>query len=114
MIRRPPRSTLTDTLFPYTTLFRSMLFPYASLISYDLPGITKYGTTGENFGSAVLTYVISEKLWKTFSPEVQKAISEVGEKTTQRVCSMTDDDTARDIETIRSKGVTFVDRKSVV
>src|SRR3546814_2670872 len=25
MIRRPPRSTLTDTLFPYTTLFRSGL-----------------------------------------------------------------------------------------
>src|SRR3546814_6277142 len=25
MIRRPPRSTLTDTLFPYTTLFRSAL-----------------------------------------------------------------------------------------
>src|SRR3546814_9479102 len=25
MIRRPPRSTLTDTLFPYTTLFLSVL-----------------------------------------------------------------------------------------
>src|SRR3546814_7562828 len=25
MIRRPPRSTLTDTLFPYTTLFRSFI-----------------------------------------------------------------------------------------
>src|SRR3546814_12442967 len=25
MIRRPPRSTLTDTLFPYTTLFRSVV-----------------------------------------------------------------------------------------
>src|SRR3546814_15530005 len=25
MIRRPPRSTRTDTLFPYTTLFRSNL-----------------------------------------------------------------------------------------
>src|SRR3546814_7054198 len=25
MIRRPPRSTRTDTLFPYTTLFRSIL-----------------------------------------------------------------------------------------
>src|SRR3546814_11081251 len=24
MIRRPPRSTLTDTPFPYTTLFRSL------------------------------------------------------------------------------------------
>src|SRR3546814_3307316 len=35
MIRRPPRSTLTDTLFPYTTLFRSialdMLFDPAHL-----------------------------------------------------------------------------------
>src|SRR3546814_13933278 len=28
MIRRPPRSTRTDTLFPYTTLFRSPLRPH--------------------------------------------------------------------------------------
>src|SRR3546814_1906059 len=28
MIRRPPRSTRTDTLFPYTTLFRS---PFAAI-----------------------------------------------------------------------------------
>src|SRR3546814_10997121 len=27
MIRRPPRSTRTDTLFPYTTLFRSAQVP---------------------------------------------------------------------------------------
>src|SRR3546814_7038943 len=27
MIRRPPRSTRTDTLFPYTTLFRSRQLP---------------------------------------------------------------------------------------
>src|SRR3546814_15568682 len=30
MIRRPPRSTRTDTLFPYTTLFRSRLSPICS------------------------------------------------------------------------------------
>src|SRR3546814_16065098 len=35
MIRRPPRSTRTDTLFPYTTLFRS---PLASLSSGDNNG----------------------------------------------------------------------------
>src|SRR3546814_12653088 len=29
MIRRPPRSTRTDTLFPYTTLFRSRRTPPA-------------------------------------------------------------------------------------
>src|SRR3546814_3867725 len=33
MIRRPPRSTRTDTLFPYTTLFRSWLWSlYASIV----------------------------------------------------------------------------------
>src|SRR3546814_2777131 len=35
MIRRPPRSTRTDTLFPYTTLFRSLLaagFYYKTLM----------------------------------------------------------------------------------
>src|SRR3546814_10445939 len=31
MIRRPPRSTRTDTLFPYTTLFRSVAGPLQAL-----------------------------------------------------------------------------------
>src|SRR3546814_20382470 len=34
MIRRPPRSTRTDTLFPYTTLFRSLACAAACLIAY--------------------------------------------------------------------------------
>src|SRR3546814_14297991 len=33
MIRRPPRSTRTDTLFPYTTLFRSVRDPRRSFVS---------------------------------------------------------------------------------
>src|SRR3546814_4193563 len=33
MIRRPPRSTRTDTLFPYTTLFRSAASSSGSLRS---------------------------------------------------------------------------------
>src|SRR3546814_5803514 len=32
MIRRPPRSTRTDTLFPYTTLFRSCSPPVSDLL----------------------------------------------------------------------------------
>src|SRR3546814_4480711 len=32
MIRRPPRSTRTDTLFPYTTLFRSPASRFRSVI----------------------------------------------------------------------------------
>src|SRR3546814_4756613 len=32
MIRRPPRSTRTDTLFPYTTLFRSSYAIYQDML----------------------------------------------------------------------------------
>src|SRR3546814_10623866 len=38
MIRRPPRSTRTDTLFPYTTLFRShvvLAVNKMALVDYD-------------------------------------------------------------------------------
>src|SRR3546814_10467836 len=42
MIRRPPRSTRTDTLFPYTTLFRSSSreIKFAAIVSPDRGGIT--------------------------------------------------------------------------
>src|SRR3546814_4594326 len=46
MIRRPPRSTRTDTLFPYTTLFRSGLAPGRP----DLSGRRKCRTTGKRGG----------------------------------------------------------------
>src|SRR3546814_7187339 len=36
MIRRPPRSTRTDTLFPYTTLFRSLGQGLANAVGFAL------------------------------------------------------------------------------
>src|SRR3546814_2936810 len=39
MIRRPPRSTRTDTLFPYTTLFRSWTYGVVVQPSF-VPGLT--------------------------------------------------------------------------
>src|SRR3546814_6549208 len=42
MIRRPPRSTRTDTLFPYTTLFRSLI--EGGMITSP-PGIQLAGVT---------------------------------------------------------------------
>src|SRR3546814_6202501 len=38
MLRRPPRSTRTDTLFPYTTLFRSVRT--ALLLTLSLSGLS--------------------------------------------------------------------------
>src|SRR3546814_1943944 len=44
MIRRPPRSTRTDTLFPYSTLFRASLPVGWLLLDNGLaPEVHKYG-----------------------------------------------------------------------
>src|SRR3546814_14287399 len=61
MIRRPPRSTRTDTLFPYTTLFRSNrrakhVFPFLRKYSINEKsnresGETRHGRTSTTQGA---------------------------------------------------------------
>src|SRR3546814_3421174 len=43
MIRRPPRSTRTDTLFPYTTLFRSVGFADQRAVDARQPFVLDFG-----------------------------------------------------------------------
>src|SRR3546814_6877011 len=50
MIRRPPRSTRTDTLFPYTTLFRSSVC--LSVAGADADFIKKFAGLLEKEGAA--------------------------------------------------------------
>src|SRR3546814_10678106 len=52
MIRRPPRSTRTDTLFPYTTLFRSG--PLRSFLAVTVP-LAAPGI----FGGVLLTFILA-------------------------------------------------------
>src|SRR3546814_4487611 len=69
MIRRPPRSTRTDTLFPYTTLFRSLTQRVMHYIS------TRGGAAALDFQGATLTGLASDgglylpESWPTFSRE---------------------------------------------
>src|SRR3546814_10186141 len=46
MIRRPPRSTRTDTLFPYTTLFRSV--PERGAVTFSGDGQISALGAGDN------------------------------------------------------------------
>src|SRR3546814_15272951 len=50
MIRRPPRSTRTDTLFPYTTLFRALPLRVEKL---DAGGRSRLETLAHQCGGAV-------------------------------------------------------------
>src|SRR3546814_694331 len=62
MIRRPPRSTRTDTLFPYTTLFRSPRFLLGTdAQGRDILSAVIYGariSLGVGFASVVLALVL--------------------------------------------------------
>src|SRR3546814_3630100 len=51
MIRRPPRSTRTDTLFPYTTLFRSFSNFFGLNDLFETPSLTGGVMAVENQGS---------------------------------------------------------------
>src|SRR3546814_8774209 len=58
MILRPPRSTRTDTLFPYTTLFRSVRIATFSgatrIVNIENPETQEVGSfTFSNFGGSV-------------------------------------------------------------
>src|SRR3546814_18313340 len=53
MIRRPPRSTRTDTLFPYTTRFRSTDSRAGTAGPGSMPGlVVLYAAPGRGGGSA--------------------------------------------------------------
>src|SRR3546814_19332239 len=70
MLRRPPRSTRTDTLFPYTTLFRSLAVPtwcansarsaISDWISRSMPSIC--ARTASRSGFAALPLALAARL----------------------------------------------------
>lgn len=94
------------------------LVSYATALAYNLAGHVKFGTTGENFGSGVITYVISESKWKQLPPAVQTAMAEAGDAATRRACARIDQNVEADMAKMRAAGVTLVrlgdaDRKSL-
>src|SRR3546814_4521760 len=56
MIRRPPRSTRTDTLFPYTTLFRSP----RRHADHDLGAAKGVGLAAVNLGDEMLYHLLGD------------------------------------------------------
>src|SRR3546814_13652306 len=69
MIRRPPRSTRTDTLFPYTTLFRSSV---RSGSKSDFLGVRRRAEAEPDLlklGSGFVFYALMDELEKLRSEE---------------------------------------------
>src|SRR3546814_3199050 len=64
MIRRPPRSTLTDTLFPYTTLFRSIA------AQYEVTTVREGAVSQAVWWSMFPTYDTIPRPWKPLAANV--------------------------------------------
>src|SRR3546814_12361970 len=64
MIRRPPRSTRTDTLFPYTALFRSLAMGFLSIAAQIYLAITLFslsaGYLPSNWPDGVGVYLLGD------------------------------------------------------
>src|SRR3546814_18230301 len=61
MIRRPPRSTRTDTLVPYTTLFRSISFGEALRVWLRVAALSFGGPAGQI--AVMHRILVDEKKW---------------------------------------------------
>lgn len=84
------------------------LISYGAAMSYSLGPLAKSVTTGRGFGSAVLTYAISEKRWKTLPANVQQAMIKAGDEATRRTCEKMDQDTTADLGKLEKLGVGVV------
>src|SRR3546814_9606611 len=78
MIRRPPRPPRTDTLFPYTTLFRSAA-PNRPILLLSVLVVGVGGGVGASFAKSHLrtTYSTATRLERATGLPVIGAISEI-------------------------------------
>lgn len=81
---------------------------YSGAVAYNLQTLAKSVTVGENFGSAVLTYSISEARWKKLPENVQKAMLEAGDAATRRACALMDKNTESELEKMQRAGMSAV------
>jgi len=84
------------------------LMPIGSIPSYGLHTVVKHFTVGENFGSFVMNYVISEKKWKSLPANVQKALADVGPELTQKACELADKEEAGNVKVLEGAGASIV------
>src|SRR3546814_17984329 len=101
MIRRPPRSTRTDTLFPYTTLFRSGNFSDSNADNRSLRVIS----INPNITSSSISNIDSRS--RNWQLSVSQSLFDYSNYTTLRASHARSEQAQADYEAA-------LDRKSVV
>src|SRR3546814_5706143 len=71
MIRPPPRSTRTDTVFPYTTPFRAGLKYVGPIDGHDIKAVESALRRPKRFHGPVLVHCLTEKRSEEHTSELQ-------------------------------------------
>src|SRR3546814_4566067 len=80
MIRRPPRSTRTDTLFPYTTLFRSPATDENHLIAERRGKLMKLRADGVAYPNDFRPDSLSADLHNAYDEQDKEALAQIGKQ----------------------------------
>lgn len=86
-----------------------LLFPIPGVLGYDLGGLLKNMTVGQNFGNVINFHAISLKKWNALPASLRAAMEEAGDAATHNVCERLDADAAKDTETLKKKGLAVND-----
>src|SRR3546814_19391124 len=78
MIRRPPRSTRTDTLFPYTTLFRSLVLEQAEAAAVRTGNASVAVVSGIGWHPGVIGIVAGRLKERLNKPAIVIGLDEAG------------------------------------
>src|SRR3546814_9315459 len=90
MIRRPPRSTRTDTLFPYTTLFRSLAIARRYLVKRQLDANGLQPEQAE-IGDEVLAAIIADYTRESGVRNLEREIGTVFRHVAMRIAEGKDE-----------------------
>jgi TRAP-type C4-dicarboxylate transport system substrate-binding protein len=85
-----------------------VVLSYQSAASYDIGKLLKSGTSGMNFGTAMITYSIGETKWKSLPENVRKVLTQVGEQTTREGCKRFEDGEKLAAKKVQGQGMSVI------
>jgi TRAP-type C4-dicarboxylate transport system substrate-binding protein len=85
------------------------LMAYSTARAYNLGGLVRSATAGENFGSGVITYVIGAARLAQLPAAARDALVEAGAAATRRACATIQDGVQADIDQLRQAGVAMME-----
>lgn len=83
----------------------AVLFSFLSVRDYDLASIADYGVTGWSFGTPGTLTFISEKAFQALPENIQNALTEAGDKSSDHWCNYVDSKEVENIADAEEKGM---------